>query len=58
MGHRSEQGARRAADIARQRVVELDLRVRLGEGPQLADEGVEVAVGDLRIVELVVARLW
>ncbi len=46
-----------ATDVGGQRVVELDVRMRLGEGAQLTDEGVEVTVGDLRVVELVVATV-
>ena len=55
--HRSEQRARRPTDISGQGVVDLDIRILRGEGAQLADEGVEVAVGDLRIVELVVTAV-
>ena len=49
--------ARLAADVGGERVVELDVGMGGGEGAQLADEGVEVAVGDLRVVELVVATV-
>ena len=46
---------RGAADVAGQRVVELDVGVVGGELAQLADQRVEVAVGDLGVVEGVVA---
>ena len=52
---RGEQGVRRAADLAGERVVELDVGVVGGELAQLADQRVEVAVGDLGVVESVVA---
>ena len=41
--------------VAGERVVELDVGVVGGELAQLADQRVEVAVGDLGVVELVVA---
>ncbi len=54
MHDRGEQDVRGAADVAGQRVVELDVGVVGDELAQLADQRVEVAVGDLGVVEGVV----